>query len=568
MTDPIDPWIHVSGKTLAGYRDRPDAVAFLDALAIIADEEHGADSPDGLHGFRAILDHAARTPDLDRDLLVPYFVRYLWEITFPSYLREAWRSLNELMPDREMLAEVARSVLEQHPSGELRAGILAEHTDRPPARYLTARPMVDLLLGLVGDDPAPQVRRNALALLLPADADEDDQRRAVEVFVHALRDPAAEVRCAAFEQLCLLPRGWRGSAPDGGAPSAQLIQAIQDPLNTPVLPAMLWAMVRSLGTGPQQMAAMLNAVSAQRRHPRFADMMRAMDFLFMGAGATDGPVALAWLEQAPFADAAALQACLHATFEARTRPALDRAAALVGLDSMGLPRTDQEIIDFVLEQPQTGASLELLSQAHAFWRRIFTVAFGQARSPVALFAQLIDRSSALSPDGVARSVKYRSLVCDKALRHALTGGVTPALAAELAASVFDVIRRDAHDLSSALYPLRDTTTELDMSGLQDVVQSACNIYAARYAAQVLARRFAKFRDERLLRSIEGILTDCRDLALAAELVGGLPPRSQWADQPLVLARLTAAVSAAMQMPAGETPGYDQWRRERINGWLS
>ena len=570
-TEPIDPWAHVSGLTLADYEKRPEAQPFSDEFWVVNETEHGSGGPERLHGFTAFLSHPGRNEEVDRTLLVPYFLRYLWEVDYPLYTREAWRLLARLVPDPALLVDVARTVLERHSHSELRAAILEPQDDHAP-QYLETPEFVALLLRHAGKDPSPAVRRAALQAIVivlyskPLDG-------LAEAVAAALDDTAFEVRAAAVSIIGML---WDRFETSIGTTMlrSHVCAVLEDADNAPVLHSMLGALTgRFQGdrVDADLIASALNGLAAQRSDPMFADMQHSLAWFLIPAGRSDGVVARAWLKRAPFDDGAALVAYLEDEFRNVAAPAAERAMALAGLAKLGRQPNAGIVLEFLLREPQDGDSLDAVRYCYQFWRRVFDIDSVSAPDRAERLRRLMARSHRLAPDHVRRSLDYRKTVCESAVQYAVSKGPDRGEAQQLIDAVFEFVAADDSAVADALWALEHAETALDLSGLRVLVESAQDPYTARRVAEVMAQRYAEQFSVTMLADIERILAANPGPALVADLVSKLPMPSELASRPDQLARLHAAVEHAAEragrIAAESDLDYDRWMAQRIRDWF-
>lgn len=240
MTHPIDPWQHVHASTLADYQQRGIAEPFSDLLWLLNETEHGSASPERLHGFAQLIAHPERTPEIDQEFLVPYLLRYMWEVPYAPYTRQAWICLETLIDDAERLRDVAEAILALHPHGDTRAAVVQCRADSCWPQYLCDALFMQRLAQLMHNDAHPAVRSACIEFLaLHSEIGTPDQRQLQVVLVALLaKDPSDEVRAAAFQALA----DWENSASEI---HAALTQALRDTRNVRVLPQMLNAVSSS-----------------------------------------------------------------------------------------------------------------------------------------------------------------------------------------------------------------------------------------------------------------------------------------------------------------------------------
>jgi hypothetical protein len=578
----IDHWSFISGHTLEAYQERPEAEPFSEAFWTLNETEHGSDAPDRLHGFDLIRKHVARTPDIDRDLLVPYFLRYLWQVPYPNYIREAWRLLKMLAADTEDLGDAAHAIVSSHPQGSLRAEVLAWRYDYDVPAYLQSAAFEPLLFNLARTDPAPDVRAGALTVLTLKFWDYVFResvagQRVVALLRGVLKDdPAASVRALAFEMLA----DPSTTSPDGEAAEQELIVALQRPDNATVLSGLMASYGRhrlsGLRVNPERVAVAVNAVALNRAHPLFADMLQPFGWFILGTGDLSGALNRFWLTEAPFADGDALMAYVGNTASDPLADVEERALALVALEKFGRPAPRQAFVDFLLDPAQSHVGLNICTKAYASMRGMFTGPVAQAATPHELLVALIAHSRSRPIVDGADGGRFRQELCDFAVRqalliHELREALQLAQQREgqmLLDAVFDAVRTDACDLSFGLYELRVKETALDLANVIKVVQSAKHPSVGRYTAAQLAMRYANLREDDVLSLIEQALAQTNDRVLIVSIVDESPSQADLAEQPAQLARLSAAIAAAHGRVPEAATEHERWISSKTADWLA
>jgi hypothetical protein len=568
MTHPINPWHHVHAATLADYQDQDAAEPFSEVLWLLNETEHGSGSPERLHGFAQLLAHPSRTPELDEEFLIPYLLRYLWEVPYALYTRQAWMSLEVLIDDAERLQAVAEAVLQHHPHGEVRAAVVQCRQDSRWPMYLSEPPMMQRLEHLMQHDAHPAVRMACIEFLAHhSDVGTPAHQRLQAVLMALLQDSCDEVRSAAFQALAY----WEAS--DSEIHTA-LTQAITRADNARVLPQMLTAICSNwLGSAKLSgCAAVLDALAAQREHPLFKDLCSRLAWLLASGDDPDSPILTHWLARAPFGSGVALQEYLRSHTKADTDATL-HAAALAVLHKYAHVPDLSVILDFLLHTPQTGASLALASQVYAFWNYIFTRAHTSVEKAQRNFEQLHAVSMAVgSIDELRRSERFRNILYSRALAYSLSPSLPQAAAQKLMDTIFLAIGQDHAMGASPFYPLAENldanapAASRDWSVLAQLIDTLPDRYLAQYAATALTRRFAQLGDESILRLIEAWLSPDVDLAFASEVVSELPQR----NDPLLKAQHQARLIACLQQASKRKltdDDPDAWLLARLNNWL-
>ncbi len=569
MTQLIHSWQHVRAATLADYQEQSAAEPFSELLWLLNETEHGSASPERLHGFAQLLAHPERTPELDEEFLIPYLLRYIWEVPYAAYTRQAWLSLETIVDDAERLQAVAEAVLEHHPHGEVRAAVVQCRPDSRWPAYLRSPPMIQHLTHLMQHDAHPAVRIACIEWLTHAsEVGTADQQRLQSLLLAQLDDPSDEVRAAAFEALAY----WEASAVEI---HAALTQALRRADNARLLPQMLTAICsRWLGAAHLSgCAAVLDALATQRQHPLFDDLCSRLPWLLASSDDPSSPILTHWLARAPFGSGAALQEYLrsHTTDSA---DATLHAAALAVLHKYAYVPDLHLILHFLLHTPQTGASLAFASQVYAFWDRVFTRANTSIEAAQRHFEQLHAVSMAVSDiDELRRSERFRHILYSRALAYCLSPSLPQAAAQQLMDTVFLAIGQDPAVGASPFYPLAENldadapAASRDWSVLAHLIDTVPDRYLARYAATSLTRRFAQLGDESILRLIETWLAPDVDLAFASEVVSELPQRNDPVLNAQHQARLVACLKQARERKfTGDDP--DAWLLTRLNSWLN
>jgi len=538
-------------------------------LWTLNETEHGTDAPDRLHAFGELLAHPARTPDLDRLLLMPYLVRYVWEVPHSAYTAAAWHHLCLMVDDSDWasLTPLALDILDQHPHGALRAEVLrwdaddlchwCEHLWRQPG-------LVGRAARLLSEDPAPAVRAAAVTGLFLMDPKPRDQTGVgLAHLLDRLRcDPAAEVRGVLFDGIC----AGRGVVPMSDTVDAALIAALQDAGNRSVLPAMLFCyastrLARPVSE-PDTAAVVLNAIAAHTNSPRGADLRKALGFLEPAMGKRDAEAATVWLSRAPFANGEALVQCARGMFESPQLALAHRAHALTLLSRLGQPVEPHAMEGFLLAPAQTAALLDLTVGAY----RLFSALLAAQQwpdGPVNLYRRLTTHVRS-RPDvgGEAKhGDAYAQAITEQTLRLALAGCGSQRLLDEVVCTVRDW----SGDLSAALYDLGRSDTELVLDGLLDLALHAHNPGVRAGGAGLLGRRVG-LPDAKALAMLLQLLHTRHDAELASEAFHQLPERHElnadWS------ARLTAAVGWVQDMQPEEHDHLLNHAIYRIRTWCT
>ncbi len=569
MTQLIAPWHHVHAATLTDYQDQSAAEPFSDILWLLNETEHGSASPERLHGFAQLLAHPARTPALDEGFLIPYLLRYLWEVPYAPYTRQAWMSLEAVVEDAERLQAVALTILQHHPHGDVRAAVVQCRQDSRWPAYLREPPMMQRLEHLMQHDAHPAVRMTCIEFLAHHSAvGAPAQLRLQAALMALLQDSSDEVRATAFQALAY----WEASASEI---HTALTQAITRSDNARVLPQMLTAICSQwLGSAKLSgCAAVLDALAAQRTHPLFKDLCSRLAWLLASGDAPDSPILTHWLQRAPFGSGAALQEYLR-SYTTDSADATLHAAALAVLHKHTHVPDLSVILHFLLHKPQTGASLALAAQVYEFWHRAFTRANTNIEAAKRNFVQLHAISMAVGNiDELRRSERFRNILYSRALAYSLSPSLPQAAAQQLMDTIFLEIGRDPAVGASPFYPLAENlnadapASSRDWSVLAQLIDTPADRYLARYAATALTRRFAQIGDESILRLIEVWLSPDVDLAFASEVVSELPQRNDPALHAQHQGRLVACVQqASARKLASDDP--DTWLLAKLKRWLT
>lgn len=533
----------VGDRRLQDLQALEGAEPFSETLWILNETEHGTDAPGRLFAFDDLLSHPARSPEADASLIVPFLVRYLWEVPYPTYTAAAWRTLSRVVEDTADLADLAHDILSGHPHGALRAEILRWDEEYSTDYLSDDSRFAGLIARLLVDDPAPAVRAAAARHLLLSGEGALDPA----ILLDRLRtDSAAEVREVLLDEILSRP------ASAFPAPEAAIIAALRDPANAPVLPRLLWRFgqgrVAGLETDPDHVAVLMDLIAAGADHPRAADLRRSLNWLILGMGDRPDGAAALWLSGTPYGDGAALTARAMALFADAGAGVADRAHALALLNRLDLAPDPAALVAFLLAPDQTAGALDAAADA----RRGLQAMLG-ARPPAdaaALVGQLMahlqtrpDRAGD-DPPGDA----FAEALLSRALRLAVQDSAgQPLLDVALAA-----VRDAPRDLSPALYEVDAAASDLDLSGLADIALAATDPYARRFAAAIAARRYDAFRDEADLALLERILSTTREVEVAGDAVRVLPPRADLGDGSDHGDRLAAVLAwVAAADPAGD-----------------
>ena len=570
MSHLIDPWHHVHAATLSDYQERSVAEPFSELLWLLNETEHGSASPERLHGFTQLLAHSARTAEINEEFLAPYLLRYLWEVPYALYTRQAWISLEAVIDDAERLRDVAEAILTHHPHGDVRAAVVQCRADSRWPEYLNGSLFTQRLAYLMQHDAHPAVRAACIeyfALHSEIGTPEQQQLRATMI-VLLTHDASDEVRAAAFQALA----DWENSASEI---HAALTQALRSASNTRVLPQMLNAVSSSwLGSANLSgCAAVFDALAVQHKHPLFKDLCSRLPWLLASGDDPDSPILTHWLPKAPFGSGQAFQAFLRSQATGADDAKL-AAAAMAVLHKYGPVPDLKEMLHFLLNTPQTGASLAFASQIYTFWNHLFTRVHTNITKAQSHFEQLHAMSMAVGDiEQLRRSNRFRNILYSRALAYSLSPSLPQAAAQQLMDTIFTAIGQDPAVGASPFYPLAENldadapAASRDWRVLAHLIDTLPDRYLAQYAATALTRRFAQIGDESILRLIEAWLAPDVDLAFAIEVVSELPPR----NDPLLSAQHQARLVACLQRASERKltdDDPDAWLLTRLNSWLT
>lgn len=546
------------------------AAHFSDTFWALNETEHGTDAPDRLGAFGELLAHPDRTPELDRQLLMPFLVRYVWEVAYPTYTAAAWHHLCRMVNNDDGgelmgLTELALDILDEHPHGALRAEVLRWDCDHlwSWCEHLWQAPgLPQRLARLLTDDPAPAVRMaviRGLGLMNPTPREQVGV--SLELLLERLQhDPAAEVRETLFEYLSQSFKTGEASS----QVEASLLAALSVSGNQAVLPTMLRDFAREYLSGllgkPDRVAALFNILSANADSPRWSDMRQALGSLEPGMGHRDSEAAALWLSHAPYASGEALVQCAQALFDDPVGDLAQRAHALSLLSRLGQPVDAAVIEAFLLAPAQTAAALDDAAGAH----RLIDALLGWPRAPggrLDLYRRLMAhlRSRPDLGGDADHGQQYAKRITDRCVRLTLLGAGSQPLLDELIATVRDW----PFDIGFALYDLGRADTDLDLQGLLDLALRGRCHGARCFAAGLLAKRL-DLADARALALLLELLRTSREVDVASEAFSELPKRhaldADWA------ARLTQAVVWVHDIQPEEHDHVLNYALYRIRNW--
>ncbi|MFV0475512.1 MAG: hypothetical protein ACK5MQ_15080 [Pikeienuella sp.] len=366
-------------------------------MQILDDQEHGWDAPDRLYAFADLLKAEGRTEETDRQILLPWLVRYLWVTDFPNYTQGAWRVLSDLHLEDEFMKVAAMDVLTRHPHGLARAAVIEATENYQP--WLEEPAFLALLKRLAFEDPHPDVRRNAIQHLNSARSLTKGEAEAA-----MKTDPAAEVRAVLAQVLAnafLINKEW-----DDARTEAALREALFAPENDSVADEILRAYLHSgtIKSDPQRLSQGLNWLAAHRDHPFRSIIETRFDWQM------DVEALPLFLSGAPYADGEALGLWLRELFADRGRPLANRSHALNQLARLPKdPLAPQDVADFFFDPGHDAASLAPLfdiSIGSDALRRIFATwpasMVSQAPTQVELVGKLLAFLNESGPDGKTR----------------------------------------------------------------------------------------------------------------------------------------------------------------------
>jgi hypothetical protein len=514
-------------RTLIGDRTLEDLMSldlaqpFSDTLWLLNETEHGTQALNRLYAFGELLAHPDRTPEIDRELIIPFLVRYLWEVPYPAYTAAAWTHLSQVVEDTAELADLAHDILTSHPHGALRAEVLRWDEDYS-IHYLTDderfRPLITQLLR---DDPAPCVRAAAATWMFPVGHKGVDQVWLDRVLAQLANDPAAEVRARLFDELA----GESTSALQTDQVKDALVGALNDPANRSVMPGMLRRFAQrhlaGLDPDPDMVALLLNRIAAEADHPRRADLQRALAWLEPEMGAYGSEASRLWLQSAPYEDGAALASHALALFrDPDARPEV-RAHALAMLSQLGHLVAVGEIELFLMAENQTAAALDATIGATRLMDRL--LASTGCDGTVLLLSRLMEHARARADRGEDEQAgnAYAKQLCDRAMRLALDGDASQRLLDE----VLKWIAVWPGDLTTALRNLIHTEADVQLEGVRNIALNAACESARAYSAGILSERYAASKCRQSGELLVEILSATRELEVAKEIFAEMPPRA-------------------------------------------
>ncbi len=548
----------VAGRTLEEIARTGLGDHFSDLLWVLNETEHGSNSPERLYAFDELLRHPDRTPEADKDLFIPFLLRYLWEVPYPDYTRIAWRTLQKIVSDPEDLADIAFHLLSTHPHGALRTEVVACDEEARVPGYFSEPRFVGLMIALLVEDPTPQVRASLVqTLVLEGWAEDHDwsQHKAGTLdrllAARLADDPAAEVRQVIFYWLA----SERRQIP-------ALLKALKDKRNDPILPQIIASFsshIADLTNDADAAAVLMTTIAAAQAHAQFGDIVRRLDGYMYQIGQAEHPATRHLLQAAPFADGAALLAFYRNTFQDATLSPLLRAFGLRGLDKHKAALQDHDIVEFMLKSSQTIASLDMISGSYNWFNGLYTRAFPQNPTPVTKLHLMHDLTRHLPQSEGLSGLGFRNRVINLAFRHAVAVADQALLDA-----AFDLVRMETGWIGTAMSSLGATEAGLDLTGLMHVAEGAVNIDNASYASNEIAGRFKKLRDGQSLAWLERLFTQHVQFPLLGDLVRELPARRDLA--PADHDRLTAAVAVAAGRPVENQ--NDVWMHARLVDWLA
>lgn len=557
----IDPF----RLTLSEIIDLDTDDAFDDALRMLHDEEHESDDPKHLRLFAELVAHEARTPALDDAIVVPFLVRFVWEKPFPNYTLGAWRALFEIVDDHDSLEDVAWEILSYHPHGELRAEVLTAHSGRYPD-YLESERFLALATKLRTEDASPRVRVNAIELLdLLGSAPVDSE---AEVLMRlSVNDPATEVRCCAFQVLSRLRLEQSLSARRRLAQEA----ALRDPNNRYVVHTMLSAYLRTgnLYTDVDRAAFGISFIARERTHPFYREMIGIIGWQIPDGAGMTGPVALFWLDDAPFESGAALAQHWLKTFEDPTVPIDKRSHALVCLttaDPRRIRGLEKVALAFYFDEHHTPDSLVDFTSARALMRVFFLFPKFPGvhdKTRVELSREMLARACDFESDrDVSAAYCARRYLVERIVEAALHLREADPEREELLSLAFVAVRDDANDISFALYDIRNADTHIDMTPLCKWLAATEDRDRAYGIAEHAAVRYAKTFDRSALDVCLTALTCAKWPSVIPGILNALPSYDDLehdAQGRTLLAEALAAFPSQM---------LDEWIAEDVQRWLN
>jgi hypothetical protein len=539
------------------FRDNP----FGDTLWILNETEHGSNGPERLFAFADLLRNPGRTAEIDAQFLVPWLVRYMWEVPHPRYTAAAWPVLMEVAGQDADLVGLAVEILTQHPHGSLRAAVLEPTDDYTPA-HLDAPELIALLPDLIAHDPDPDVR---LAAIKHASYLGYFDPKVLNLFAlfhaSAENDPSPHVRGQA---LALLWELRDGAEWDRGFLVAQLMRAD----NRSVLPVIMPGVLRTVGYGKpadaELIAAAFNVLARERVNPRYDDIVNGLGWATLALSRDGRPGMERWLGAAPFADGTALLAFLQGQFENPDISAEDRVLAVTVLHRLGKMPPAQAILDLLLADDTGPLAMSLAGEVGWPLMPLMRAKTATGETGLAVLQALYTNALRGGPDEVSQMSIFRKRIVEMVVKRAISLARSGS-AADLD-TAFDWILTDPDDQSFALYDLRNTDAILDQSRLADVALNAANSFAQAGVAETIAIRYQTLGDAAMLPLLERVLSETQSANVLGSIARELPPRSTLAtDRPADEKRLVAAMVAGLdRTKADEDYSY---MRDAANNWL-
>lgn len=556
---------------LSEWMEREALSGVYDLLQILHDEEHESDDPDRLGAFEQLVASEQRTERSDAEL-VPWLLTFIWLKSFPDYTRHAWRTLQAIAADPELLAPEAEAILRHHPHGDLRAEVLNFSEARHP-EYLESERFLEIIRELAASDPAPRVRAQAWNFLEYVDAVGIEQLPALErlpALVEAtVRDPAAEVRVVAMRLLSKLRFG--GSSTGDEDASRQQRKAQETALaradNTWVLPSMMQAFLRTNGihSDPDRAAFALDLLASRPDLPRRTELVRALSWQIPWGAQDHGVAAERWIAAAPHGSAEGFLEHLRGLFRDDRAPVDARADALHALAAYGQlgPIPLQAALDFYLLPDLRARELVTVMSANKLVRGLFALPnppVSQASDRVELLSVLVERTRTLPTlEEVKSAAMAVHFAADAALAIVCNPTMSPGRAQPLLDAAISAVLRHPGDASFGLYGLRDVpaTLRLDVLAREfpEASEDARN-GVPEYAAIAYGRHGSDDRLAALRAGLDGLSSNNALLRLAREL----PEPSRL--EPDHRVALEDSLRAALDRLQPEA-----WVRDTVEAWL-
>ncbi|MEM6255489.1 MAG: hypothetical protein AAF821_21450 [Cyanobacteria bacterium P01_D01_bin.156] len=535
---------------------------FYETMQILHDEEHETNSPDRLPFFQDLLKNEARTAELDRSVLAPWLLVYIWQKTeLPNYTREAWRTLIRLDNEDELIIEAAIDILQHHPHGALRAEVLQWDDSWRP--HWEDEVVIALSSQLAFEDPHPEVRINAIQHYRIDGTSRDDDRWGQRMLDAMQNDLAPEVRAAIVRELSFTSRDVVGGQ--------LLLETVKDALiheQDGFVACKLLSLLVSKGRFKFQLETAVTVMnylkSAQEK--RFPRQRQSILNRLRNYHAN-------WLEIAPFENINEFQDYLIAHFKPGTTSLEERVVNYRTLMQTLRPPvpTLEDLVDLFFDPHHTTDTIGLLVDdlGDVGFKALFassTSLVPLAQTRVELMGRMISHLKTTDADGnLLAGVEPMKNLLSYGIKVAMKGSPD---ADALWSLIYTTIAEGPEDWTWALSELKWRAGQFELAPLVALVGTASNASAARGATELLMALFGREPGGERAAAVAQAWTlfaERTDLwdHLVYDVAYRMPERAAFANYPQALGQIEQAMRVAQTKFGPNDSSYST-----IDAWLA